>query len=341
MMGDDKLLSVVVPAYNMEKYIRKNLDTVTSASRIDRIEIIIVNDGSSDGTLSVCRQYEERFPAIIHIIDKPNGHYGSCINAALQIACGKYFRILDADDWFDTQALDAFVEKLSTCDADLVVTQRCEVTEDKDGNFSNRYFPLHNIQYGKMYDAHGFCMSDYAIGLEFNMHSMTYKTEVLHDVGLHLPEGICYTDMIYCLMPIDRIATIIAYDIYLYHYWVGREGSSTTRSSVKRNFGHITKVLSVMLQYVIRHRRPDDIVYQNQLRFINEATGIYLKSQRYQGLCRPEDYDGIRSVVDGWLQLGLVRNEFNKYYFRYWLKKNTCFAYNVSKILYKISHPFK
>lgn len=74
----------------------------------DRLEVIVVNDGSTDGSLDIIRRYEQKRPDLIKVIDKANGHYGSCVNAGLGIATGKYFKILDADDWFDTSALVEF-----------------------------------------------------------------------------------------------------------------------------------------------------------------------------------------------------------------------------------------
>lgn len=340
-MSYTKLLSVIVPAYNMEKYISRNIESVISSTETEDIELIIVNDGSTDKTLEICRLYEERYPDVIRIIDKKNGHYGSCINAALKVASGKYFRILDADDWFDTDALNSFVNKLRTCDADLVVTLRCEVTENADGQYDYRYIPMESIIYNKVYDAKSLRLRDCAPYLVFNMHSMTYKTGILRECGLQLPEGVCYTDMIYNLTPIDRISSVVVYDIYLYHYLIGREGSSTTGDSIHRNFSHITTVLARMLAHMDTHTSDNDIVRANQLLFVEEATGIFMDSLRHQGYCRKGEYKDIEFIVNCWKKFGVKNRSFNKYYFRYWIVRNTRFAMNMSRLVYKLTHPFK
>ena len=103
--GSGKILSIVIPTYNMEKYLPVCLDSVTDELVSDRLEVIVVNDGSTDGSLDIIRRYEQKRPDLIKVIDKANGHYGSCVNAGLGIATGKYFKILDADDWFDTSDL--------------------------------------------------------------------------------------------------------------------------------------------------------------------------------------------------------------------------------------------
>lgn len=127
------LLSIIIPSYNMEEYIGNNLKRLVATQHLDKIEIIVVNDGSKDNTSAIAHEYQQQFPQNIIVVDKENAHYGSCINKGLALARGKYFRILDADDFFEPDALDAFVEKLETCDADLVVTLRTEITIDKNG----------------------------------------------------------------------------------------------------------------------------------------------------------------------------------------------------------------
>ena len=101
-----KLLTLAISAYNMQEYLGKCLDSVTRRDIPDTLEVIIVNDGSKDKTSEIAHQYEKRFNSIVRVIDKENGHYGSCINKALEVATGKYFRPLDADDWMNTDALD-------------------------------------------------------------------------------------------------------------------------------------------------------------------------------------------------------------------------------------------
>lgn len=325
----------------MEEYIRKNLDSIVAAKNISDVEVIIVNDGSTDSTLAIAKQYEAKYPEAIRIIDKKNGHYGSCINAALKVVTGKYFRILDADDWFDTDALDTFLERLRTCDTDLVVTFRVEVTIGKNGEPKKKYFPIHGVEYGKVYDAREFAIGTVSKAVEFNMHSMTYKTEVLKSIGLRLLEGVCYTDMQYCFMPIDTIKDLVVYDIYLYHYFVGREDSSTNNKSIKRNFIHISKVLSFLLDYMDEHPAETDIIRANQLRFVNEATSFFLNSLRMQTDVSHKEYKLISGIVDGWKKQGVTNRMFNKYYIKHWLRRNTCTALNTSLIIYRILHPLK
>ena len=101
----EKILSVSIASYNVEKFIRKALDSCCIPEIMDRLEVLVVNDGSTDGTLQIAREYEKQYPQTFRVIDKKNGGYGSTVNASIQAATGKYFRLLDGDDWFDRDGL--------------------------------------------------------------------------------------------------------------------------------------------------------------------------------------------------------------------------------------------
>ena len=101
----EKILSVSIASYNVEKFIRKALDSCCIPEIMDRLEVIVVNDGSTDSTLEIAREYETKYPETFRVIDKINGGYGSTVNASIRVAAGRYFRLLDGDDWFDRDGL--------------------------------------------------------------------------------------------------------------------------------------------------------------------------------------------------------------------------------------------
>ena len=117
-----KLLSIIIPSYNMEALLPRCLDSLLASGSKEAFEAIVVNDGSTDGTLDVAMSYRDAHPECIRVIDKPNGNYGSTVNAALPEARGKYVKILDADDEFLPGSLASFIEALSGTDADMAVT---------------------------------------------------------------------------------------------------------------------------------------------------------------------------------------------------------------------------
>lgn len=119
-MKEEKLLSIIVPTYNMERYLSRCLDSLLVSSIIEYIEILVVNDGSKDQSSAIAHNYQERYPQSVKVIDKENGGYGSVLNIGLLNASGKYLKICDSDDWFDSEAFRDFVFQLSKLDTDVV-----------------------------------------------------------------------------------------------------------------------------------------------------------------------------------------------------------------------------
>lgn len=221
----------------MERYLNRCVDSLLALEILDDIEIIIVNDGSKDATLSIANQYKAQYPNSVVVIDKPNGHYGSTVNAALKVATGKYFRILDADDWFNTKALVVFVNKLKEIDVDCVFTKYTIHDYNKkniiEQNVNNVIFNCKLI------------FSEYLIPSTcYAMHSLTYKLEFLHDINYKQTEGICYTDTEYVFYPLCCANTIYNIDISLYQYYLGREDQSMSHRIISKNFHHFEKLLN-------------------------------------------------------------------------------------------------
>lgn len=97
----DKVLTVIVPVYNMEKYIRQCLESLVIGEVLDRIEVLVVLDGSKDGSAEIAYEFVEQYPDTFRIIYKANGGHGSAINTGLMMASGEYVKILDSDDWVE------------------------------------------------------------------------------------------------------------------------------------------------------------------------------------------------------------------------------------------------
>ena len=116
-----KILTLAVPTYNMEPYLEKCVRSCMCDNK-HLLEVLIVNDGSTDGSSTIAHKLQSEYPEIVTVIDKENGNYGTCVNRAISEAQGKYFRMLDADDWANTDALNSLLDKLQTCDADCIVT---------------------------------------------------------------------------------------------------------------------------------------------------------------------------------------------------------------------------
>ena len=117
-----KIFTVTIPAYNVEKYLDEILPTYLDERLLDDIKLLIVNDGSKDSTAEIGRRYEEKYPNTVRLINKENGGHGSTINTGIKEASGKYFKVIDGDDWVDTEELVKFIAYLKNADTDIILT---------------------------------------------------------------------------------------------------------------------------------------------------------------------------------------------------------------------------
>lgn len=273
-MQNCKLLTVVIPAYNMEKYLHRCLDSIIDDSVMDKVQVLIVNDGSKDKTSEIAHEYEVKYPNYIQVVDKENGNYGSCMNVGLSLAQGKYFRSLDADDWFDTANYVKFVEELEKTDADMLLGERYEFYEDSkemnhvifssDVTLFNKDLPLTN----SVCDFHAF----YSLSMVWGL---TYKTYILRESGLKWDEGIFYTDNEFDFWPLKLVQTIRFIPIPVYVYYLGREGQSVDPAVKNRNFKSYQMVANTILDEFLKIRNPLSPVYDIQIMFISRMIGPF------------------------------------------------------------------
>ena len=169
-----KILTITIPSYNVEAYIVATLDTMVTINNLDLLEILVVNDGSKDNTVAVAQQYVDKYPNSVRIIDKENGGHGSTINAGIREATGKYFKVVDADDWVDTENLDLLIEYLQETDVDNVLSPYYKVFVDENSSILNieEYNEFTKVQKRKIYQADDFFIT---IGQTVGMHTITIK----------------------------------------------------------------------------------------------------------------------------------------------------------------------
>jgi glycosyltransferase involved in cell wall biosynthesis len=271
-----KLLTLAISAYNMQEYIGKCLDSVTRPDIPDTLEVIIVNDGSKDKTSEIAHQYEKRFNSIVRVIDKENGHYGSCINKALEVATGKYFRPLDADDWMNTDALVSLLSLLENNDNNLIVTTH---TNYLDNNRVNHIKIPDSIIVNKKYDLKTLDFQKEKIDCFLKMHTMTYKTSILKNMSLKLSTGISYTDSEYCMFPLDKANSVIFYDLDLYQYNLSREGQTMQQSIITKSVKPFYLISMKMIDYFIKnYDRNNSVVRSNQRCFMRLVIYFFFRA---------------------------------------------------------------
>ena len=248
-----KLLSIIVPAYNMEAYLAQCVESVLRTPSLAPVEIIVVNDGSKDKTLRIATQYAERYADTVRVVDKPNGNYGSTINSALPLARGKYVKILDADDCFDGSRVAEMLAFLRKCEADMVVCPFVECKGKRERRVEYNIYSRKVYEYGKLYDANQ-VLSDGVIRF-FMMHSLCYRTELLHKMNYRQSEGISYTDQEWVFYPLFKVKTIAFADIPLYRYNLSREGQTMDAKVQLRSLSQLVAVTEVMANYLIANER--------------------------------------------------------------------------------------
>lgn len=238
----DKLLTIVVPTYNMESLLPRCLDSLVKPQCSQLLEVLVVNDGSKDNSLAVAKEYENKYPGIIKAVDKENGNYGSAVNKGIELASGKYFRILDADDFYENQGLMNLLDKLSTLDVDMILTNF-----RRDRGNEKTYYCSQKSKCNIVSPFEKICIREFP---NFKMHAITYKTSILKENNIHLQTGISYTDSEYCFYPLSYIESFIALDILVYCYQLGRVGQTVDISSQIKSVRNMVQISNRMYKHL-------------------------------------------------------------------------------------------
>lgn len=286
----EKLLSIIIPTYNMEALLPHCLDSLLAPAALERLEVLVVNDGSHDGSLAVAHDYEQHFPNTVIVIDKPNGNYGSTINAALPKASGKYVKILDSDDAFDTKALLRFLDALEGTDVDFAVTHFTIQKADSQTEIAKyNLYGKEPYDYGRVYPLDEVLSGGYI--RFFLMHAITYRTSMLLQQGYQQTEGISYTDLEWDTYPLFYAQTIAFFDINLYQYNMAREGQTMDPKVQVRSVGQLEQVTDQLLAFL--QQRGLEQLSPTRQTFIRQ---YYLNRLRL--VCKCHLFDMPRSCFD-------------------------------------------
>lgn len=226
----EKLITFIIPSYNVEKYLKTCLDSflIKEEEGLNRVEVIIVDDGSTDGTADITGTYVKRYPEIYRLIQKENGGHGSVINIGSRAAVGKYMKVIDADDWIVRENLSELLKKLEICEADVVLTpfHRVNMTDN-----SREIWRMYCARYETVYSLEQVlsAYTDFERCLTF--HGIMYRTEFYKKCGHHLPERIFYEDQEYAAIPCCYARSIVPIDLYLYQYLVGNSQQSVATAN--------------------------------------------------------------------------------------------------------------
>ena len=243
----NKLLTFSIAAYNVEKTLPKLMDSLLAIQARDKIEILIVNDGSTDQTLEISESYKRDNLDCVKVINKENGGHGSTINVGIKNATGKFFRPIDGDDWIDTGNMDKLIAKLNDVDSDIVLTNFYKCHEDSDGQDIFRYelASSYELESGKTYELNGVVANISTM----RYHTMMYRTDLLRDNNVKLSEHCFYVDTELNLLPLIYVKDITYFNYPIYCYRYGCAEQSVSRTSRQKHIGDSKKVAERLLAF--------------------------------------------------------------------------------------------
>ena len=259
-----KYISFAIPCYNSAAYMDRAVESILKGG--EDVEIIIVNDGSKDDTSKIAHEYEEKYPTIVRAVDKENGGHGDAVNAGLDHAEGKYFKVVDSDDWVNEEAYQKVLETLRKFvygqeTIDMLVTN---FVYEKEGAKRKKVMNYHTaFPKDKVFtwkDVKFFMTGQYIL-----MHSVIYRTELLRQCGLELPKHTFYVDNIFAYQPLPYVKKIYYMDIDLYQYFLGRADQSVNEEVMMRRIDQQIKVTKIVASCVdldeVRQQYPKLAVY--------------------------------------------------------------------------------
>lgn len=239
-----KVITIAVPVYNVEAYLAKCLDSFCIPELSSLLEVLIINDGSTDTSPSIAMNYVQKYPAIFRLLSKPNGGHGSAINTGIANASGTYFKVVDGDDWVDSSAFCHLVAILQTCTCDIVASRYCWV----DNATQQIRIPKHQISPSVRTDKPYEFAKSYEKSF-IKMHNMTIRTELLKSHCPAITEHCFYVDNEFILFPIPYVKSILWIKDIVYMYRMGLDSQSVNLLTMQSRVQQHEHVLLRLLEY--------------------------------------------------------------------------------------------
>ena len=248
-----KLLSIAIPCYNSEKYMRKCVESLLPGG--EDVEILLVDDGSTDTTGAIADAYEAEYPGIIKAIHQENGGHGAAVNTGLEHASGLYFKVVDSDDWVKESAYWTILQTLREMAGgktalDMLISN---FVYEKEGAKKNKVMKYHHaLPQDRIFtwdEVKHFHKGQYIL-----MHSVIFRTKLLKECGLKLPEHTFYVDNLFVFEPLPFVRTMYYLDVNFYRYYIGREGQSVNEDIMISRIDQQIKVNKIMLDYLVQNK---------------------------------------------------------------------------------------
>ena len=247
-----KLLSFAIPCYNSKDYMEHCIESILPGG--DDVEIIIVDDGSKDETAAIADRYAAEYPDIVKAVHQENGGHGEAVNTGLKNATGKYFKVVDSDDWVDLDAYRKILDKLREISGgDRVLDMFiANYVYEKEGVKHKKVMRCSNFPKDRIFtwkEAGHFRKGQYIL-----MHSVIYRTKLLVECGLELPKHTFYVDNIYVFEPLLHVNTMYYLDVNFYRYYIGRADQSVNETVMISRLDQQIRVNKIMIDFYTEHK---------------------------------------------------------------------------------------
>lgn len=240
-----KVLSFIIPAYNSAAFLDKCISSMLSPEILEKLEILVVNDGSTDATVETAERYCAQYPGVVHLISQENKGHGGALNTGCTAAQGKYMKVIDADDWVETRNLPEFVALLESCDSNVVLTHYRTI-DIGTGEVKN--WKSYPEAFGKSY-SFGEVMAQWkSFDRCLTFHGITYRTAFYREYGAPLLEHVFYEDHEFATFPCCCGESVLPLDLFVYDYRIGDVNQSVSNANQLRRIGHTEAVIHRMIE---------------------------------------------------------------------------------------------
>ena len=274
-----KLLSFAIPCYNSAAYMEKCIKSCLAGG--DDVEIIIVDDGSTkDDTLKIAKEYEAKYPNTVKAVHQENGGHGQAVNTGLANATGMFFKVVDSDDWVDVKSYKKILTKLKSFveEDDLPDMLIANYVYEKVGAKRKKVIHYENaLPVDRMFGWNE--MGHFKVDQYILMHSVIYRTQLIKEFGLKLPEHTFYVDNIFVFEPLPVVQKMYYMNVNFYRYFIGREDQSVNETVMISRIDQQLRVTRRLIDSYLGNKPVNERCRKymvTYLRIMMEVSSIFL-----------------------------------------------------------------
>lgn len=268
-----KLLTIAVPCYNSQEYMKKCIESLLSGG--EDVEIVIIDDGSTDDTANIADEYQRQYPTIIKVVHQENGGHGEAVNTGLANASGLYFKVVDSDDWVNDEAYQKILEVIRSCvrgpeTLDMLISNYVYERAGARHKRVMRY--VHALPQDRIFgwnDVKPLGKSHYIL-----MHSLIYRTELLRESGLKLPAHTFYVDNLVAFIPFPYVKNMYYVNVNFYRYYIGRQDQSVNEEVMTKRVDQQIKVNKIMIDWMVQQKSLNKNLRKYMLNMLSIITTV-------------------------------------------------------------------